>query len=107
MSEKGNLAGESVEQGETAILTEKKEPHLYHVLLHNDDLTPMDFVVTILMKYFNKKEDEAVDIMFRVHNDGQGVCGTYVLEIAETKVNQVKVAAKNEGHPLQCSLEET
>ncbi|MCS7057748.1 MAG: ATP-dependent Clp protease adapter ClpS [Meiothermus sp.] len=82
-----------------------RTPPLYKVLLLNDDYTPMDFVVEVLMRYFRKSEAEAVRIMLQVHHTGVGVAGVYPFEIAETKVNQVRAAAQREGHPLQCTLE--
>jgi len=75
------------------------------VLLLNDDYTPMDFVVEVLMRFFRKSELEAIRIMLQVHHEGVGVCGVYPFEIAETKVNQVMQAAAEEGHPLQCIME--
>ncbi|PHS32319.1 MAG: ATP-dependent Clp protease adapter ClpS [Alkaliphilus sp.] len=78
---------------------------MYKVLMLNDDYTPMDFVVHILLKYFQKSEDEAVQIMLNVHQTGVGICGVYSFEIAETKVMQVIDDAKRNEHPLQCTLE--
>ena len=83
-----------------------KEPSLYKVLIHNDDHTPMDFVVEVIMTYFHKTKKAAVELMLKVHNEGTGLCGVYVKEIAETKVNQVTNAANTQGYPLQCSFEE-
>ncbi len=82
-----------------------KKPSMYRVLLMNDDYTPMEFVVSILMKIFNKTADEATTIMLAVHKNGIGVCGVFTFEIAETKVTQVMNAAKRAQHPLQCTLE--
>lgn len=82
-----------------------KKPSMYKVLMLNDDYTPMDFVVHILLKYFQKSEDEAVQIMLNVHQTGVGICGVYSFEIAETKVMQVIDDAKRNEHPLQCTLE--
>lgn len=82
-----------------------RTPPRYKVLLLNDDYTPMDFVVEVLMRYFKKSELEATRIMLQVHHVGVGVAGVYPFEIAETKVNQVMAAASAEGHPLQCIME--
>ncbi len=82
-----------------------KRPPLYKVLMLNDDYTPMDFVVMVLQRYFNKDQEEATRIMLAVHYHGVGVCGVYPHEIAETKVNQVMSLAKAHGHPLQCVME--
>lgn len=82
-----------------------KTPPMYKVLLLNDDYTPMDFVVDVLMQFFRKSEMEAVQIMLNVHQAGVGVAGVYSFEVAETKVHQVLDAAQSEGYPLQCTLE--
>lgn len=82
-----------------------QKPSMYRVLLMNDDYTPMEFVVSILMKIFNKSADEATTIMLAVHKNGIGVCGVFTFEVAETKVSQVMNAAKRAQHPLQCTLE--
>jgi len=91
---------------QTVTRTKVKRPPLYRVLLHNDDYTPMDFVVAVLRDIFRKDDAEAVRIMLHVHKRGIGVAGVYPHQIAETKVNQVHEAAKAEGHPLKCSMEE-
>lgn len=82
-----------------------KKPSLYRVLMMNDDYTPMEFVVQVLVGIFNKTPEEATQIMLAVHKSGVGVCGIYTYEIAETKVSQVMDAAKRAQHPLQCTME--
>ena len=82
-----------------------KRPHLYKVLLLNDDYTPMEFVVHVLEKYFNKGREEATRIMLHVHHKGVGLCGIYTYEVAETKVTQVMDFSRQHGHPLQCTME--
>ena len=82
-----------------------KPPPLYKVLLLNDDYTPMEFVVHVLQKFFNKNEEEATLIMLHVHHHGVGECGTFTFEIAETKVTQVMDFARSKQHPLQCVME--
>ena len=82
-----------------------KKPNLYKVLLLNDDYTPMEFVVHILERFFNKQRQEAEEIMLHVHHRGVGVCGVFTYEVAETKVTQVMVFAKEHHHPLQCTME--
>ncbi len=82
-----------------------KKPSLYRVLLMNDDYTPMDFVIRVLVSIFNKTAQEAEHITMSVHRSGMGVCGIYTYEIAETKVAQVMDAAKRGQHPLQCTME--
>ena len=84
---------------------EKKTPP-YRVLLMNDDYTPMEFVVEVLMDVFAKGEQEAVHIMLKVHVEGLGLAGLYPFEIAETKVQEVHDRARAEGHPLKATLEE-
>lgn len=83
-----------------------QRPKLYRVILLNDDYTTMDFVVAILESIFKKSPAEAVQIMLHVHQRGQGVCGLYPRQIAETKVAQVHTRARGAGFPLRCSLEE-
>ncbi len=82
-----------------------KKPSQYKVLLLNDDYTPMEFVVSILMGIFKRSQEEATKIMLAVHQKGVGVCGIYTFEVAETKVGQVMDAAKRGQHPLKCTLE--
>ena len=82
-----------------------KKPSLYKVLLLNDDYTPMEFVVLVLEKYFAKGRDEATRIMLHVHHKGVGICGVYPYEVAETKVTQVMDFSRQNGHPLQCTME--
>ena len=78
---------------------------MYRVLLLNDDYTPMEFVVIVLRRYFNKNADEAHHIMLHVHRNGVGECGVYTYEVAETKVTQVMDFARKHQHPLQCIME--
>ncbi len=82
-----------------------KKPAMYKVLMLNDDYTPMEFVVYVLERFFNKSAEEATRIMLHVHQRGVGVCGVYTYEVAETKVNQVMSLARQHQHPLQCTLE--
>ncbi|WP_406568423.1 ATP-dependent Clp protease adapter ClpS [Alterisphingorhabdus coralli] len=82
-----------------------KKPSQYKVLLLNDDYTPMEFVVAVLKRFFNMDMEQATRVMLQVHQQGIGVCGIYTYEIAETKVNQVMDCAKENQHPLQCTLE--
>jgi ATP-dependent Clp protease adaptor protein ClpS len=82
-----------------------KKPSMYKVLMLNDDYTPMEFVVHILERFFNKNREEATRIMMHVHRRGVGVCGVYTYEVAESKVTQVMDFAREHQHPLQCTLE--
>ena len=83
-----------------------KPPPLYKVVLHNDDYTPMEFVVNLLEALFGMDREKATRIMLTVHSHGKGVCGVYTYEIAETKVAQVNEYAQSHQHPLMCSMEE-
>ena len=83
-----------------------KKPPLYKVVLLNDDFTPMDFVIEILMDFFNMSEDKATMVMLQVHTQGVGVCGVYSKEVAETKVYIVNDYSRENQHPLLCSMEE-
>ncbi len=82
-----------------------KKPSLYKVLLLNDDYTPMEFVVLILQRFFRMDLDAATQVMLHVHQKGVGICGVFSLEVAETKVGQVMDFARQNQHPLQCTLE--
>jgi ATP-dependent Clp protease adaptor protein ClpS len=84
---------------------QSKTPPLYKVLLLNDDYTPMDFVLYILERFFNKSQDEAQRIMLEAHQKGVSIAGVYIYEIAETKVTQVLQAAKEARYPLRVTLE--
>ena len=82
-----------------------KKPSQYRVLLLNDDYTPMEFVVMVLKRFFAMDLEEATRVMLHVHQKGVGVCGVFPYEVAETKVNQVMDFARQNQHPLQCTLE--
>ena len=82
-----------------------KKPSMYKVLMLNDDYTPMEFVVHILERFFGKNREEATRIMLHVHRRGVGLCGVFTYEVAETKVTQVMDFARQNQHPLQCTLE--
>src|ERR1700722_12573517 len=82
-----------------------RKPAMYKVLMLNDDYTPMEFVVHVLERFFQKNRDEATKIMLHVHRRGVGVCGVYTYEVAETKVTQVMDLARQNQHPLQCTIE--
>ncbi|MBU0730313.1 MAG: ATP-dependent Clp protease adapter ClpS [Proteobacteria bacterium] len=84
---------------------EVEEPPLFKVLLHNDDYTTMDFVVMILEAIFHKTKTEATAIMLTVHNHGVGVAGVFPREIADTKMTQVNEYARQNEHPLKCTIE--
>jgi ATP-dependent Clp protease adaptor protein ClpS len=83
-----------------------RKPRLFHVVLHNDDHTTMEFVVKVLQTVFGKPEPEAFRIMMQVHLDGKGICGAYTYEVAETKAATVHDMAQGAGYPLRASVEE-
>ncbi|WP_408887425.1 ATP-dependent Clp protease adapter ClpS [Teichococcus deserti] len=85
--------------------TRTRKPAMYKVLMLNDDYTPMEFVVHVLERFFQKNREEATRIMLHVHRRGVGVCGVYTYEVAETKVTQVMDLARQNQHPLQCTIE--
>ena len=97
------------DDGDSVVLeriTEKiKPPHMYQVLLLNDDYTPMEFVVMVLQEFFHRDLETATHIMLKIHHEGRGVCGVYPKDIAATKVEMVAAAARRAGHPLQCIME--
>jgi ATP-dependent Clp protease adaptor protein ClpS len=80
-------------------------PPLYSVLLLNDDYTPMDFVVDVLLRFFPLDLERATQVMLHVHTRGRGVCGVFTREIAESKVAQVNEYARMNQHPLLCTME--
>jgi ATP-dependent Clp protease adaptor protein ClpS len=82
-----------------------RKPAMYKVLMLNDDYTPMEFVVHVLERFFQKSREEATRIMLHVHRRGVGVCGVFTYEVAETKVTQVMDLARQNQHPLQCTIE--
>jgi ATP-dependent Clp protease adaptor protein ClpS len=94
-------------EGGVALETDRKveKPPLYKVLLHNDDYTTMEFVVTVLMTIFHHAEPEAVRIMLHVHQKGVGVAGVYTYEVAETKADKVMRMAREHEFPLRASVE--
>lgn len=83
-----------------------KRPPLYKVILLNDDFTPMDFVIEVLMDFFGMPEDKATQVMLHIHTRGIGVCGVYTKDVAETKVMIVNEYSREHQHPLLCSMEE-
>lgn len=99
----GDGAGQVVTATKTR--SKPKKPSQYKVLLLNDDYTPMEFVVIVLKRFFRMDMEEATRVMLHVHQKGVGVCGIFPYEVAETKVNQVMDFARQNQHPLQCTLE--
>lgn len=101
----GNGAGGTGATVVTKPRPKTKKPAMYKVLMLNDDYTPMEFVVHVLERFFQKNRDEATRIMLHVHRRGVGVCGVFTYEVAETKVTQVMDLARQNQHPLQCTIE--
>ncbi|MGI2079818.1 ATP-dependent Clp protease adapter ClpS [Shewanella putrefaciens] len=95
----------NIEHIEERVESELMPPSMYKVILNNDDYTPMDFVIEVLQIFFRKNEQEATDIMLTIHHQGKGICGIFPFGIAETKVIQVNQFARQNQHPLLCSLE--
>jgi ATP-dependent Clp protease adaptor protein ClpS len=83
-----------------------KKPKRFEVILLNDDYTTMEFVIEVLKRFFKKNDLAAEAIMLKIHIDGEGVCGTYSYDIAQTKVNQVIDFARTNDQPLMCVLRE-
>ena len=104
MSEQNNDTGDGDVQTGVVVKTKPKtkKPSMYKVLMLNDDYTPMEFVVHVLERFFNKGQEDATQIMLQ---RGVGVCGVFTYEVAETKVNSVMDFARKHHHPLQCTLE--
>ena len=105
-NEHGRPGGEVPQTGVVIKTRPKtKRPAMYKVLMLNDDYTPMEFVVHVLERFFGKNREEATRIMLLVHQRGVGICGVYTYEVAETKVTQVMDLARQNQHPLQCTIE--
>jgi ATP-dependent Clp protease adaptor protein ClpS len=108
---KTNMSDPQISRPDNGVVVEEarpqvKQPPLYQVVLLNDDYTPMEFVVQVLEKIFSLDRTTATRIMLEVHTKGKGVCGVFTYEIAETKVAQVTTYARDNQHPLMCTLEE-
>ena len=105
-----NMASKNHEDidSDTAVSESKpelKEPGKYKVILLNDDYTPMEFVVEVLQSFFNLDREAATRVMLNVHTKGQGICGVYTRDIAETKVHLVNQCSRENQHPLLCTME--
>ncbi|WP_159564622.1 ATP-dependent Clp protease adapter ClpS [Budvicia diplopodorum] len=83
----------------------KQPPSMYQVILNNDDYTPMEFVIEVLQKFFSYDIERATQLMLTVHYHGKAVCGVFTAEVAETKVTQINTYARENEHPLLCTLE--
>jgi len=109
MSDNDKRGGGTTEGPNTGVVVKARpktrKPAMYKVLMLNDDYTPMEFVVHVLERFFQKNREEATRIMLHVHRRGVGVCGVFTYEVAETKVTQVMDLARQNQHPLQCTIE--
>ncbi|WP_087016188.1 ATP-dependent Clp protease adapter ClpS [Thaumasiovibrio subtropicus] len=92
---------EVVEKEETKV----SPPAMYKVILNNDDYTPMEFVIEVLQRFFSMDVDKATQLMLTVHYEGKAVCGLFTAEVAETKVAQINMYARENEHPLLCTME--
>ncbi|MBT3135604.1 ATP-dependent Clp protease adapter ClpS [Alteromonas sp. ALT199] len=103
---KDNAISIEKEKQKDAQRQKPQPPPMYKVLLNNDDYTPMDFVIEVLMQFFNMDAEKANQLMLAVHYQGKAVCGIFTAEIAETKVMQVNQYARKHQHPLMCTMEQ-
>lgn len=85
--------------------TALKEPGMYKVVFYNDNVTPMDFVVQVLVELFRHNQERASSIMQQIHNNGSGVAGVFTYEIAEQKGVETSVLARENGYPLQVKID--
>ncbi|OGT57486.1 MAG: hypothetical protein A3F14_05415 [Gammaproteobacteria bacterium RIFCSPHIGHO2_12_FULL_43_28] len=81
------------------------EPSLYQVVVHNDDFTPMEFVVEVLETFFYMERGKAIEVMLNAHVNGNATCGCYTKEVAETKIIKITEHATTREHPLVFSME--
>lgn len=99
-----------VDHNNTGVVTEEakpelKRPSMYRVVLLNDDYTPMDFVIQVLMGFFGMNQEKATQVMLAVHTQGKGVCGVFTRDVADTKAAKVNQCARENQHPLLCEVE--
>ena len=94
-------------RGKTEVLDRPKlkKPSMYRIILHNDDYTTQEFVISILQIYFHKTIEQAIQLMLAVHKTGRGVAGVYTYDMAVTKVKQVEMHARRCEMPLMISME--
>jgi ATP-dependent Clp protease adaptor protein ClpS len=80
-------------------------PKMWHVILHNDSVTTMEFVVLVLMQIFHKSFVDASDIMMNIHDNGKGIAGTYSNEVAVQKRDETIIFARSHEYPLKVEIE--
>ena len=105
MGDQDTVAGGSQTQTQSRTQTEITYPKRYNVIFVNDDYTPMDFVIQLLVEIFNKNIDQAQEITMAIHNEGSAVVGTYSREVAEQKTHEAVLACQHSGHPLEILCE--
>lgn len=97
------------DESDTGVLERQKEklsePPMYKVVMHNDDYTPFEFVISVLVDIFRMSEEKATNIAVQIHHQGKGICGVFAKDIAEFKQQKVMDRARAEEHPLQCTIE--
>lgn len=101
----GDIKGDVLEETRSEVEDRTDEPSMYRVVFYNDDFTPKEFVVEILVRLFHKRAAEATRLMWRVHHGHRGVAGIYPREIAETKVAAATALAREHGFPLRMTIE--
>jgi len=89
----------------TKTVTKLKYPDMFNVIFLNDDFTPMDFVISLLVEVFNKDLSQAQAITMAIHEDGKAVAGTFPHEIAEQKTSEAQIISRHNGHPLKITME--
>lgn len=100
-----NMADPTI-QKETKTKVKMTRPKRYHVILLNDDFTPMEFVIQLLVEIFDRSAEDAIQVMMEVHQNGRGIANTYSHEIANMKSNEAMDISSKFGHPLKCTVEE-
>ncbi len=96
------------ETSEDTLVIEKEhteEPHRYTLVLHNDDFTTQEFVVHILVQFLHKNAEDAYRLMLKVHLEGKARVGSYIKDIAETKVAMITSYSRQSGMPLLVTCE--
>lgn len=92
-------------QAKTIERTEVRYPDRFKIIMWNDDFTPMEFVVQLLVELFDRQLNDAKAIMIDIHEDGKGIAGEYNFEIAEQKVHEGSTIARHQGYPLKITME--
>jgi ATP-dependent Clp protease adaptor protein ClpS len=99
------MTTDTVIEKKTTTTRRIKEPGKFKVVVCNDDVTPVEFVITMLIAIFKHEEQHALQLTRQIHNNGSAVVGTYSFEIAEQKaVDGINMARAN-GFPLVIKVE--